>query len=244
MPWSARTDKRRWVVLAAAALVVAWTAAPAAVPLYDGCCNPDEPYRYVAAPPGYAETRAPTTGRLTVRSPTVHARPGYVNTAELGPQASLYVPAGALEVPNGTHQLTLTVTPESPPSRAPANGRVTGNVYRVAAEADAQPVPLRAGTSRPSVQLRAPSPKQPGPVLEHYDRAGWHRAVRTTRTGIDTYEAEVDALGDWALVQLNRPQAKNSGVDLGLLAAGIAVLGVSVSVMVIRQRRGRPRPDL
>lgn len=154
-----------------------------------------------------------------MHTPTGHSS-GYVNTAEVGPQASLYFPAGSLALPPGTRLLLLSVTPEAPTSGVRLDGRITGNVYRVAATADAEPISLRPQSGRPSLQLRAPSSRQPGPVLEHRDATGWHRTVRTTRTSVDTYQAEINALGDWALVQLTSgaPSSNESGVNADLLA--------------------------
>ena len=42
----------RWLVAALVALLAAWVLAPAALPIYDGLSNPDEPYRWVQPPAG------------------------------------------------------------------------------------------------------------------------------------------------------------------------------------------------
>ena len=243
MPWSARTDRRRWLVVAGIALVLAWMAAPATVPFYDGCCAPDEPYRYIDAPSGYRNTPAPSVGRAVLHLRHAQVRPGFVNTSEVGPQASLYVPAGALAVPSAASQLTLTVTPEPPPADTPSDGQVDGNVYRIDATADSQKIALRVAGQHPALQLRAPSSKQPGPVFERHDSAGWHRESRTTRTGIDVYQTEIGALGDWALVQLNVTGAsKDPGINSPLLAMGLGVLVTTGLLLGLRISRREHSP--
>lgn len=235
----------RWLVISLLALVGAWLVAPAVVPIYDGIGqSTDEPYRYVQRPanaPGPVSSKAPTTAKavLTVQNGLTAA--GYSNSGEQGPQISLYVPAGALRLSTAATSIVVTAQPVAPSSPLPKDGTIVTNVYRITAVADGKQAQLvGTGNHAPTIQLRAPSGKQPGPVFEHRTGSGWEK-VQTVRTGIDTYQAQADSLGDWALVQ---PKAGSTGgggggVNVGLLAAGIGVLVLAGLIAVIRTVRLR-----
>jgi hypothetical protein len=233
------TRRGRWLAPAAAALLAAWVVAPAAVPVYDGISSPDEPYRYVQPPPDAKTTNKPTTA-----SATVNVRNGvngnqFANSAETGPQISVYVPTGSLKVPSGATSLTLTATPKAPTAPLPTDGTIVTNVYDVAVVAGGNPADVTGtGHQAPTIQMRAPSAKQPGPVFEHRTATGWEQA-RTVRVGNDIYQASAPEFGDWALVQLKKAPATNSGggVNSGLLVAGIVVLVIAGVILVIRLSR-------
>jgi hypothetical protein len=236
----------RWLVVAIMALLAAWLLAPAAVPLYDGLSAPDEPYRYVQ-PPAHAKTVKPPTvasGTVSVRNGVSGAQ--YANSGETGPQISLYLPAGALRVPAGATSITATATPTAPAPPLPTDGRIITNVYRVAAHAGSTAVEvIGTGRQEPTLQMRAPSAKQPGPVFEHRTATGWER-LHTIRAGNDIYQAQAPELGDYALVQLAQSRQSSGtggggggGVNIGLLTGGLALLVASVSVVTIRTGRTR-----
>jgi hypothetical protein len=90
--------------------------------------------------------------------------------------------------------------------------------------------------------MRAPQVYEPGPVLEHRDGDHWV-SQRTVRVGIDIYQADAPALGDWALVRPPAATKKSGGgVSVGLLAGGIALLafvGVVIGIRLARRRRTR-----
>jgi hypothetical protein len=235
---------RRWLLAAVAALATVWVIGPATAPIYDGIGSPDQPYRYVKAPPGYkGDGKKPTTARTVVQVVGGKNRAAYVNSGEYGPQVDVYIQPGSLGVPAGATSVTVTATPLAPTAPLPKVGTIVTNVYRVTALAGTTPVTV-TGTGQRGVfiGMRAPNGNQPGPVFEHRTAAGWQREP-TTRTGNDIYQSSgVRELGDWALVKLPTAAKGTSGgrgVNTGLLAAGIGVLVLAGVILVIR--RGRTR---
>jgi hypothetical protein len=235
-----RTSPRRWLLAAATSLGAVWMFGSSSVPLYDAGQFPDEPYRYVAPPPHYQHTPAPTRASFTANVAGGTNPATYVNTEEIGPQASLYVPVGALHVRPGVHKVTLTVTPVAPDGESvPPDGVIVGNVYRLATTSDeGDSLQPRVSAPTPVLTLRAPTAQQPGPRLEHRAASGWQPSPRTLRVGKDLYESAVPVFGDWALVQVRRgPGASNSGMNIGLLVIGAATLAATIAVLVIRRHR-------
>jgi hypothetical protein len=241
---AAVTRGLRWLLASVAALLVAWLVAPAVVPIYDGAGFPDEPYRYVQSPDG-KPTKPPTAAKATVQ---VNAQglssAAYSNSAERGPQIVLYLPAGSLKAPAGATSIQVSETPLAATPPLPADGPIVTNVYRVAATTSAGPVQVvgKSENQLPTLQMRAPSAKQPGPVVEHRTSSGWQR-MDTLRVGQDIYQASAPQMGDWALVALRTPAANKSGggggVNVGLLAAGIGLLALAGIILAIRMARSR-----
>jgi hypothetical protein len=235
------TRKRRcWLGVAASGLVLAWAVAPATIPIYDGIGNPDEPYRYVNPPSSAKTTKTPGDARavLPVRNGT-NPNGQYANTGESGPQLSYYLPGNAYHLPASATSVTVTVKPLAPSAPLPKDGTIVTNVYRIAAVGNGgQPVQVTgSGPSEPSLQMRAPDARQPGPVFEHLTPSGWVRA-RTIRVAVDVYQAQAPTLGDWALVRLKSTAAGGGGgIKWALLGPGIALLVVAVIVLTVRMRR-------
>jgi hypothetical protein len=235
----------RWVAISLLALLAAWFVAPSVVPIYDGIGqSSDEPYRYVHRPadaPGPTTSKAPTTAKATLTVQNGVSAAGYSNSAEQGPQISLYVPAGALKVPATASTVVVTAQPLAPSPPLPTDGTIVTNVYRITAVAAGKDAQLiGTGNHAPTIQMRAPTGKQPGPVFERRTGSGWQQ-VQTIRTGIDTYQAQAQGFGDWALVQVKGTGSTGGGggINVGLLAGGIAVLvlaGIIAAVRTIRLR--------
>jgi len=234
------------LVASFAALLVAWLLAPAVVPIYDGVSFPDEPYRYVQSPDG-KPTKPPTTAKASVQ---VNAQglsgAAYSNSAEQGPQIVLYVPAGSLKAPAGATSIQVSETPLAPSAPLPTDGTIVTNVYRVAATTTAGPVQIvgKSENQLPTLQMRAPSAKQPGPVFEHRTSSGTWQRADTLRVGQDIYQASAPQFGDWALVQLtSAPKTSGAGngggINVGLLAAGIGLLALAGIILAIRMSRSR-----
>jgi hypothetical protein len=234
-------QRRWWLVVATFALVLAWMVAPAAIPIYDGIGNPDEPYRYLNPPASAKTTKTPGDARVVVAMSGGSSTAQYANTGESGPQLSLYMPPKALTASATTKAITVTVKPLAPSAPLPRDGKIVTNVYHLAATADdghAVEV-VGSGPSEPSLQMRAPDGRQPGPVFEHRTPTGWERA-RTIRIKFDVYQAQAPALGDWALVQLTSGASssdKGGGIKWGLLGPGIALLALAAVVLMVRMRR-------
>lgn len=238
----ARRPATRWLAIAILALLGAWLLAPAAVPIYDGIGNPDEPYRWVQSPSGTTSKKAPTSAAVNL--PVAHgvSRAGYANTRETGPQISVYMPAGALRPPAGVTSVTVSVKPLAPTGPAPAGGTFVSNVYRVTANAGGADVPIvGTGNQAPTLQMRSASVTQPGPVFERFANGTWTPA-KTTRVGNDIYQTQAADFGDWALVRTKAAASSGSsggGVNVGLLAAGIGVLVLAAVIATIRTVRLR-----
>jgi hypothetical protein len=235
------TPARRWLAAALAALFATWLVAPAAVPIYDGIGNPDEPYRYVAPPQGYQKTKPPTVDRAVIAVRGGHTGAGFANSGEQAPQISIYTPAAAFDVPAAATSVTVVATPEAPKPPLPRAGTIWSNVYDITATADGQPVTLSPLKQRqPTIQMRAPTGQQPAPVFEHFGNGVWTQ-FPTTRVGVDVYQVSpVPALGKWALVRLAHPPTAagtGGGVNVPLLGGGIALLVVAGVILAIRIRR-------
>jgi hypothetical protein len=232
----------RWFAAALVALLTAWVLAPAAVPVYDGLSNPDEPYRFVDPPATAKTTKAPTTAARTVQVQNGTNLTQFANSAEVAPQISIYVPAGALGVPAGVTSVQLTAAPAAPTAPLPDDGTLVGNVYVLSATAGDREVDVvGTGNAAPTIQMRAPQGKQPLTSFEHRVGDRWEQ-VKTTRIGLDLYQASAEQFGDWALVQLTDASSVadsggGGGINLGLLVPGIAVLVVAGVIFGIRWRR-------
>ncbi|HET6817535.1 MAG TPA: hypothetical protein VFH66_09970 [Mycobacteriales bacterium] len=238
-----RRGMRGRIAAAVALLAVVWLAVPASVPIYDGINNPDEPYRYVQPPIGAKATPLPTSAETTIavgKDSLSGSR--YCNSAENGPQVDYYVPAGSLKAPPGATAIAVKAVPTAPGPPLPADGTITGNVYRITASTP-QGAAVIVGHSisdTPTLDMRAPSAKQPGPVFEHLSGGVWKQSA-TLRIGQDVYQTSAAALGGWALVQLTHPPSTSGGggVNVGLLAAGLAVLALVGVIVMIRVSRAR-----
>jgi hypothetical protein len=241
------TKPMRWLLSSLAVLLVAWLVAPAVVPIYDGISNPDEPYRYVQAPSGKT-TKAPTVAKATVSvNPQGLSGAAYSNSLENGPQIVLYIPAGSMQAPAGVTTIQVSETPLAPSAPLPTDGTIVTNVYRVAATTSKGPAQIVGKTTNqiPTLQMRAPSAKQPGPVYERRTAKGWQR-VDTLRVGQDIYQASAAQFGDYALVQLKNASktsgtsgSSGGGVNVGLLAVGIGLLALAGIILAIRITRSR-----
>jgi hypothetical protein len=235
-----------WLGVAAAGLLLAWLAAPAAPPIYDGVGQPDESYRYVSPPADAKPTKAP--GWVAVRMPVSDGTTDGFNgsSTEQGPQVSVFVPTGTLIAPRDAHTLLLRADPRAPD--APADGgKVDGNVYRLTVTADVGTPTIAKSQDTIQIILRATSGKQPGPTME-YRAAGaqkWTR-LKTARWGNDVYAAPVKGFGDYALVFATPlPGAKPPGTTglasyaNVLIFAGLLILLVSVvlGIRLVRARR-------
>jgi hypothetical protein len=219
--------------LGAALLLVTagWLLSPAAVPVYDGIGQPDEPYRYIAPPAGATKTAPATTAKAT--SPVVAGVSSYgmsLATAEVGPQLSLYLPPKALRatVPS----LTVTATPLAPTDQPP-DAKIDGNVYEVKVST---PVTLTPQAALATLYLRATTAKQPPPVMQYRATATapWE-PLRTSRGGTDVYVSTFPGPGFYALAF--SPVAGSSGGKSVLpyvLLSGLVLLVIVIVVVRLR----------
>lgn len=192
--------------------------------------QPDEPYRYVSAPAGSPATKPPTSGRAVLHVYGGQTQMAYVNTGEIGPQLSLYIPPGALVARRAT-RVVVTVQALAPARPLPANGTIDSNVYRVAANADnGRPVTVRHPLT---VQLRSPA-EEPAGTITAERRVGerWLSmpTVRVADGGL--WQASVPSLGEWALVQVHAKCIDAcEGHERGSTRGGLLVLITAVAVL-------------
>jgi hypothetical protein len=237
------------------ALASAWATARPSVPLYDGVGFPDEPYRYVHPPQGYRHTQPPSKGTGSdTASRGTNDGPFYVDSAEQGPQVSIYIAAHAMVAPAQASRIVVTATPLAPNGQ-PAKGTIDGNVYDVAARADTGGrVDLRqapAGQTLGSVSMRATTGRQPGPVFVYRPdaTAAW-RTLRTTRVGNDIYLADMVGFGNYALafgagapVDRSTGTSSQSSPGFPVKTLLVVVLVVAVVVVVVAIRLSRRQPS-
>ena len=178
------------LVAALLLLTVAWLAGEIPhhhVPVYDGVNAPDEPYRYIVAPPNAKKAKGPATSAAVSTGVKNNANAGdlFGSSEEQGPQVTFFIPAGGIGPITGS-TVKVTATPQA--AGGSANGPFVGNAYVVAVAVGGSPTLTATGTSGAQFQLRAPSGKQPGPTIEwHPPGATAFRPLTTARTGNDIY---------------------------------------------------------
>jgi hypothetical protein len=248
-----RTRVVRLLLVALAALGVAWVLTPHAVPLYDGVGFPDEPYRYAAPPAGAKQTPAPTTATgVAVIQHGVNVYPFYVATKEQGPQFSMLVPDHVIAVVGSATKVDVVATPRAADGQPPGR-TIDGNVYRVTAAAGggASRATFLAGATPATVQLRATTARQPGPSFVFRPVGGQWRELKTVRAGTDVYSTTAPGFGDYALAFAPKGSdggggASKTGAGSGaatFAVVGGVVLGVMAAVLVaIRLSRRRANP--
>jgi hypothetical protein len=190
------------------------------VSVYDGLANPDEPYRFVAPPPGTEGRPAPTAAHGTARGGALD-----VATREVGPQFRLSL--------LGAEGVEVEVRPAAPTERV--SGRiVNGNVYDVSVTGSS---PVQG-----TVTMRATSSLQPGPTMFAQVPGRPWAALATTRTGLDVYSAPFKGPGGYALafpLQAKKIRDDSHGPLLGLVG-GLVVLA-AIGLLVRAQARHRTR---
>ncbi|GAC1322706.1 MAG: hypothetical protein NVSMB13_01540 [Mycobacteriales bacterium] len=240
--------RRRLPALAALVLLSGWLLAPSAPPLYDGIGFPDEPYRYVVPPagPGLPVTPPPSEARDS--SPLANGtntQQMVAQSAEQGPQVLVSVSVSVLRTPPGAARAELTARPIAA-SDPPAEARLLGNVYRVGAAGDGQPVPIDDHTGLSVVVLRAPSGGVPGTVMEFRPEGGQWRRLATAAVGADVFQAQLLGAGDYAMAALSVVSASartgSGGPNVVLLVVGLLVLAMAAVVLLLRLRGARSSP--
>lgn len=205
--------------------------------MYDGVGQPDEPYRYVSAPAGARKTAPATSGAAT--SPVVGGKNSSgmsVQTAEMGPQASLFVPPQALATT--AKQVDVSIAPAAPTTQ-PARAVIDGNVYAITIEASGSAVTLTEQAAIATLYLRSTSAAQPGPIMEYRKSSTdpW-KQLKTSRGGTDIYVSSFVGAGDYALAEVADATKQGSSSPLLFLVIGVGVLLVVV-VIVVRLQSGQ-----
>ena len=233
--------RHRW--LAGALLVgLGWLAAPTSVPVYDGLPNSDEPYRYVSPPPTATKTAPPTSA--TTDTPVQNggnARGLSMQTREVGPQLSVFLPQYALSAKQGP--IHIAISPAAP-TNAPAGTTVDGNVYVFALSAPSGSVTLDpAHGAQATLYLRATSQRTPQPSMYYRpDATAPWQSLPTSSGGFDIRVASFRGAGQYVLALTATAKADDGGSGtpvLPLVLVGLLVLLVAVVLLV----RLRARPE-
>ena len=215
----------RWTILLAL-LGAGWLLTPHPVPLYDGIGFPDQPYRFVPAKAGAAAATAASVRLPVARGVNTGGLIG--NSAEVGPQVSVYAPPRAFAV-SGTAPVVVAATPVLPVEPLPP-GRRDSNVYALTFTSTAGPVSLVREAQSPALTMRAASP-DPDAVFEYRPApsAGW-RELTTRRVGHDIFTTSAPGAGEYALVRLT-----GAGTDSGPSRRGplALVLGAALALVVL-----------
>ncbi|MGZ6372527.1 MAG: hypothetical protein ACXWL8_03950 [Candidatus Limnocylindria bacterium] len=169
-------------------------------PLFDGIFVED-PYRFVNPPPGASGDPLPAKVTDPVSGGAVPLLA--LATPEVPPQAQIIAQADAFDVSADVTSIILSITP-----RAPRDPQVAGNVYTFSAvDQDGTALTIRP-SALVTIVLRAPQPN-PSMVVARLDGARW-ATLQTEQSGLpDIVSANVDRLGDYAVV-LNNPSTSPS----------------------------------
>ena len=233
--------RRTWrpaAVLAAGAtlLGLAWILGPrSAPPLYDSGPIVAENYRYLHIPPGFKSTPAPASIDVTLNLLQGQSPPMAETTSEQPAQVQLLAAQNAFAVPAGVAAVHVTLKAIEPPATPPpaADGTLDGNVYQilVSTVGGTTPLPLKSG-QQVTVVLRGPAGVQ-GAVLEVWNGTKWAKldSQPLGNTAPDSYAANVDHLGDFALVAPPQTSGGGSGSGGGS-SAGIIVAVVVIAVVI------------
>jgi hypothetical protein len=228
-------------------LTVAWLAGGSHhrshVPVYDGVNAPDEPYRYIVAPPNAKKAKgpaSPASASSGVKGKT-NANDLTGASDEQGPQITFYVPAAGVSPVTGS-TVTVTATPQA--ASGTANGPFVGNAYVVTVSAGGSPTLTSSGVSGAQIQLRAPSGKQPGPTIEwHPPGATEFRPLTTARTGNDIYTSQFAGFGTYVLVQAPVTHAsKGGGFPVAIIVLIATAVILVALILLVRIRRTRSTP--
>ena len=182
-------------------------------PLYDGVFQA-EPYRWLQ-PPGPGHAGNPTSASETINVAGGESPLVSVATGETPPQVSIFAAPGTLILPPGTTTITVSIQ-AIVPSGQPPDGRIDGNVYRLAIVNQAgRPVTAKAD-GQVTVVLEGPDPTVTTDTIERFDGKAWQALTTQPGDFPATFFAIVTDFGDFALV---RPGPEGSAGASGAPAA-------------------------
>jgi hypothetical protein len=243
MRMGARAVRDRALGLLAIALGLALAVAvqarwPVGVPLYDGV-TVNEPYRFLhpaggqAGDPTSFEATSDVVGGV---SPAILAA-----TTENPPQAQLVAGQDAFEVPGGTTELKVSITPVET-TVEPEAGELASNVYRFAVTdtAGAPVTPKPCGTCRTLV-LRVTDEALEAHIA-HLENGAW-KEVQTLHAGLASMlQINAPAMGDYAVVAVTTPNGDGGGGADALIFGAIALALFFAAVAGLFWYRRRPPP--
>jgi len=159
------------------------------------------------------------------------------------PQAELSLDSGSLTAPAAATEVTLTIAPMKPPSIAPAQGTLDGNVYAFAASANA-PGPVKFNVNDPGTLSLRPTNVDRARVVERFDGTKWtplQTQYGSSCGGAAT--ATVTQFGTYALVlppATAGSSTSGSSVPLGIIGVVALLIGLGIAlVALLGSRRAR-----
>jgi hypothetical protein len=179
------------------ALVAARLAPLPGPPLYDGVTQA-EPYRWLV-PPSADHPGNPSSGTATLAVTDNSSPLIAVATAEVPPQAQIFAPPGALDLPPGTTSITVSIAPVAP-AAVPTAGNIDGNVYRISIVTQAGVPVVARGDSQTSIILEAPDPTTSSDTIALLKGGTWQPITTEPGDLGATFLAVVTDLGDFALI--------------------------------------------
>ena len=172
-------------------ILLAELATTRPAPLFDGIFQED-PYRYVAPPPGAAGSPL----SVDVSEPVVGGKVSLVaeGTVEVPPQAQIIAQADAFAISAATTSVRISIHPS-----APHDPHIVGNVYTFSATDQlGAPVALRP-SAVVTIVLRAPRANTAARVAR-FDGTRWV-PMSTNHGGLpDLYASNIGQFGDFAVV--------------------------------------------
>jgi hypothetical protein len=213
-------------------------------PLLDGFAPPP-PYRWVSPPPTLAEgNESPAPATASVEVAAGQSQPATISTPDL--QASLFLVAGAFDLPGGATSVKVDVEPRAPDpqARLPDGLELAGNAYVFAARAVPGEQALVQLQREATVVLVYPAPASVGHaealMLRSADGLTWVR-VRTTSAELQHQAAaNVRRLGLFAVGTRRQPSA-GGGISQSLrITIFVLLLAAAAAAAVLGWRRRRP----
>ena len=201
---------------------------PVVSPLFDGVVVED-PYRYLAPPPGADGSPTSAASTLTV---TGGASPAFaVYTGETPPQAELLGRGGELAIRAATTSLKVSIDP-IPSASGSSSTTIAGNLYHFSVtDPSGAAVGLVPGQTL-TIALRAPDGISADATIARFAN-GTAQAVPTSPSGLkNLFITDAIQLGDYAVLGAVAPAPP--GFDPLPLVAGLVVAGVVALVLIGR----------
>jgi hypothetical protein len=215
------------------------------VPLYDGVGFPDEPYRYVSAPPGVKNsTLSPSPASATVLlSNGTNQNDISFSSREQGPQVNIYIYGFALKSSINETKISLNSNPKSAKNTVTPKGNIAGNVYAFGYETKNGSISIKSDTNeqRGYIDLRLPQINGAYAIMAFRPLGSqkW-QILKTEKVGNDIYQSAVPGFGDYGLVAAKPDKAPDPyTIRMRIIYICLAILLVLCTVLIVLRSRNR-----